>query len=427
MSSRKRARRQGPEIPIESFRPAVLERLLSAQEIEDLAREHVPGYRARKLPASAVVQLMLTVQIWPGVTSLSEALRRAWEVVRAWVRLPLPRRRRGKPEGPVSTSALSQRQNTLPPEFFARVLGVLIERYRKRFGKPGWIGWCSRPLFALDATQVGRKKDEPKGSHAHGRKLQALLDLGSSLVTGWKITPTADHEIRSAKQVLHAGLPEASIVLFDRGYWDFGFFRWLVDRKHDFVTRLKKGCRFRSIRGLGAGDRLIEIGLGQKRTLRLRRVRVTPQQGATFYLLTSLVDPTAYPAQRIRELYIQRWQIEIMFRNLKHIMRLENTLARKPVGRANHVVAALSANVVVQYLRAEAAETNGTPIDAMSVRRTLGLLRIWLSANPARCCSVSRRVARDQVEDLIYSLATYSRKRKQRQPSEAGRREAIRA
>lgn len=38
MGSRKRAKRQGPEISIGSFRPAVLERLLPAQEIEAIAR-----------------------------------------------------------------------------------------------------------------------------------------------------------------------------------------------------------------------------------------------------------------------------------------------------------------------------------------------------------------------------------------------------
>jgi hypothetical protein len=374
-----------------------------------------------------MVMLLVTAQVWPGVTSLSEAVRLAWEAVRAWLNVPFPQPGRRKLEGPVSTSALSQRQNTLPPEFFARVLGALIERYRKRFGKPGWVAWCPRPLFALDATQVGRKKTDKNKSLAHGRKLQALLNLGSFLITGWKITPTADHEIKCAKQVLHAGLPEASIVLFDRGYWDFGFFRWLLDRKHDFVTRLKRGCRFRVIRGFGAGDQLIEIALGRKRTLRLRRVRVAPQQGKPFYLLTSLVDAAAYPAARVRELYIQRWQIEIMFRNLKHILRVENTLARRPVGRANHVLAALCANVVVQYLRAEAAEATGSTIDAMSFARTVGCLRTWLSCSPARCCAVSRRVARDQVEDLLYSLALYAKKRKQRQPSAAGMREALRA
>lgn len=76
VSNRKRVRRQGPEIRIWTFRPAVLEQLLSAQGIEELARHHIHRYRARKLPASAMVMLMATAQVWPDVISLSEALQR---------------------------------------------------------------------------------------------------------------------------------------------------------------------------------------------------------------------------------------------------------------------------------------------------------------------------------------------------------------
>ena len=62
-------------------------------------------------------------------------------------------------------------------------------------------------------------------------------------------------------------------------------------------------------------------------TLLVREVRFfTPRRGyrsRVITLVTTLLDPEAYPAAALAELYRSRWQIEVNFRHLKTTMGME--------------------------------------------------------------------------------------------------------
>jgi hypothetical protein len=57
----------------------------------------------------------------------------------------------------------------------------------------------------------------------------------------------------------------------------------------------------------------------------VRLVRVVTPNGRIHAVMTSLLDPVAYPAAAFADLYHRRWRIEEAFKRLKHRLALENT------------------------------------------------------------------------------------------------------
>src|SRR5260370_16272254 len=47
-------------------------------------------------------------------------------------------------------------------------------------------------------------------------------------------------------------------------------------------------------------------------------------------LVTTLLDPEKYPAQEIAQLYLQRWSIELFFRDIKTLLKMEHLRCQSP-------------------------------------------------------------------------------------------------
>lgn len=138
-------------------------------------------------------------------------------------------------------------------------------------------------------------------------------------------------------------IPDHSLVMLDRNYLQANVLVPLMTTgtERHWMTRAKSNTTYRSIRRLGRGDDLVEFEVRDEarrkdpslpkyfdvRAVRYQRKGFKPQ-----ILLTSLVDPTKYPADEIRALYHERWEIELGFGELKTDMleRLETIRSKSP-------------------------------------------------------------------------------------------------
>ena len=137
--------------------------------------------------------------------------------------------------------------------------------------------------------------------------------------------------------------PGSFVVLVDRNYLDAGVLVPMMATGIDrhWITRAKSTTKFRKIQRLGAGDDLVEFTVSNEarrkdpslpthfdaRAVRYQRKGYRPQ-----LLLTSLVDPERYPADELRALYHERWEIELGFGEIKTDMleRLETIRSKSP-------------------------------------------------------------------------------------------------
>ena len=118
----------------------------------------------------------------------------------------------------------------------------------------------------------------------------------------------------------------------------------------------------------------------------LTRTRSGRTKSTAVRVLTTLLDPGAFPASQIAACYAERWQVETAFLHLKKTVRgAGRTLrGRSPALARQEAWALLLVHNMIAGLAARAAAAAGTSIAAVSFTAVLSLVRDHLAADA--CC-----------------------------------------
>lgn len=193
--------------------------------------------------------------------------------------------------------------------------------------------------FALDSTTIdlclalfpwARFKRTKGAIKAH-----VLLDLQAGLPVFMRISHAKTSDVSTLDRLTY--LPGAFYVL-DRGYVDFERLHRIDRSAAFFVTRPKRGMKFRVTRRLSADpdrgvvrDRLIRLTSQKNRRLRawpLRLIRyVDPAGGKGLSFLTN--HPTL-EAWQVALLYRKRWKIELLFKWMKQHLQVKAFFGTTP-------------------------------------------------------------------------------------------------
>ena len=188
-------------------------------------------------------------------------------------------------------------------------------------------------LDIIDSTTIGLFKDILKcvgrnpidGKRKGGIKVHTLINMQEQVpkLVWFSAATTHDHEF-----LKHIQLSKNRIAVFDKGYNDYAMFASLCDNDNFFVTRLKDNAKYFSVsesdipeitdHGV-VKDELIELQVKENnhvvKTIQLRRVAYWDDTTKKcFEFLTNLFD---MDAGHIALIYKQRWQIELLFKQLK--------------------------------------------------------------------------------------------------------------
>jgi hypothetical protein len=82
-------------------------------------------------------------------------------------------------------------------------------------------------------------------------------------------------------------------------------------------------------------------------------------QREVVWFITSLLDPAAYPAKEIMELYARRWRIETLLEQFKVRLSADVLRSKTPDGVLKELAARMTAMNVVRAILLEAAATHG--------------------------------------------------------------------
>lgn len=307
-----------------------LEALIKPQVYKQLAYYRSLGHRERILSLPLMVAALLTL-LWRQVPS-------ARELNRLLAREDLLWQKKIK----VSQQALSQRLLKFPAHLFEKVLLDLLPELEKR-----WRQRSNRPLpvsvqqarkhfqqvWIVDASTLEalfRKLKSLKEARLGqlGGKICAVINLETRFpVKTWLESYPSIHETRFGSRLLDL-LPPSTLLILDRGFWDFSLFEAIMQQRQSaFITRLKAGAKYEVTRGLSRTyhhrDQLIRLGSGSKGTpiLDLRLVEI--RHGNSWYrYVTSVVDPNSLPPMVVADLYAHRWRIEECFFVLKRLLGL---------------------------------------------------------------------------------------------------------
>ncbi len=285
-----------------------------------LAATGKASIRRRKLPAEHAVWLVIGLALFRN--------RPLWQVVQQ-LNLCLDGQALPAP------SASVQARQRLGEEPLARLFGLLIRAWSRTPANPG-----SLRVLAVDGV-VWAAPDTPDNrtelgscSTQHGPlpwpqiRATCLMDTHNHELLDAKLGGMDSGELSLASQLQGE---DHSLTLFDRAYFSAAFLLdWQAagDQRH-WLMRAKDNLRHELVEQLGPGDALIRMPLSQRaRQLRpelpshwqARLIEVSVG-GRLRRFITSLEDARANPARKLAELYRQRWEIELGFKEIKQSLQ----------------------------------------------------------------------------------------------------------
>ncbi len=143
----------------------------------------------------------------------------------------------------------------------------------------------------------------------------------------------------SLAQRLLTSVPDNSLTLFDKGYYSLGLLhRWQTQGLNThWMLPARKDLQFTIKHQLSAHDAIIVLSTTpQARTkfpdlpntmeARLTRYEL---EGKTCRVLSSMTDILHYPYDDVVDVYTQRWEIEIGFREMKQSHQAKHALRSK--------------------------------------------------------------------------------------------------
>ena len=182
--------------------------------------------------------------------------------------------------------------------------------------------------------------------------MHTLLDHDGYIPAFVTVSEASSHESRMAKAL---ELPKGSIVVFDKGYISYPWFRLLNEKGVFSVTRLKQNAGYKLLerrpvnRKTGVtSDHIIEV-TSKGKTLRLRRIGYRDLKSGKHYEF--LTNHFQLAPKTIADIYKDRWQIEIFFREIKQNLRIKSFVGNTENAVLIQIYSALTVYLLLAYQR----------------------------------------------------------------------------
>lgn len=351
-----------------------------------LSATGVATIRRRRLPAELVVWVVLGMALMRG--------RRIEESVTKFaIALPVPS---GKTVAPSSIAQARQRVGSKPLEW-------LFSKTAKVWAAEGANDntWRGLAIYGVDGTCLrvpdspenraefgGQWAGEDKGDSGYPMvRVLALMALRTHVLAGAVVGGYGKTSEQGMARELLPQVPDDSLTILDRNFLSP---LSLVPLQRDgmnrhWLTRLKSNTAMKTLKTFADGDDLVELkvsgeaqerdpSLGKTwtaRSIRYQRKGFQPQR-----LLTSLLDPVAYPAAEVVAMYHERWEIELGYDEVKTEMleREEAIRSKKPDTVLQEVWGILLAYNLIRLEMARVAHEVGVPPTRISFALSMALI-----------------------------------------------------
>ena len=216
-------------------------------------------------------------------------------------------------------------------------------------------------LLAIDGTRLGLAPAPKLIEHfgvpsnqtgdalAPMAGLVQLWDVGRNTPVAFVLAGCAFDE-RTCARELTAGIGRNDLLIGDRGFHSYEFFRELSCRRRCmFLLRIARTANREVIEFLASGQDEAVVRLTKRNhhgtrvdgtpAIPVRLLRIELPNGEIEVLATNLWRQRGHPRTTLAALYIQRWRIETAFREMKVYHALETFSATYPDGIYQEITA----------------------------------------------------------------------------------------
>ena len=349
--------------------------------------------RERKLNLLVTVLLVIMMNLYP-----TDAIGAVLEKMAQGLRYIWP-----DPDYQVpNASAVSYRRDQVG----ARPVVALFHQVCQPLAEPDTPGafLFGLRLMAIDGTTEDIA-DTPANVAAFGRhesdrgpsafpqvKGVYLVECGTHAIVDAGFWPVKTSERVGGFRMLRS-VTAGMLLMWDRGFHDYDMFVQARQRGAHVLARLPGHVKPTMVRSLGDGSYLAYLQpsnyqrrkKGERLLVRVIEYTLTdpnlPGWGETHRLVTTLLDPEAYPSLELICAYHQRWEIEITIDEIDtHQRLLPGPLrSRKPVGVIQELYGLLIAHYIIRTCMYQAAQQVQLDPDRLSF---IGAVRVLQKAVP---------------------------------------------
>lgn len=193
-----------------------------------------------------------------------------------------------------------------------------------------------------------------------GIKIHTQWDETMMLPTLVNISEAKIHDSKGFEQVI---FPKGTIIIEDKGYWDFKVIKDRILAENVFVTRIKDNTIYEVVEELELPedndqhiliDELIHL-TGKKakdekleKQILRRVVAYHEEKNTTIEIITNNLD---WKASTVAALYRRRWDIETFFKQLKQNLNVKTFVGTSPNAVKSQIFIALISFLLLELLR----------------------------------------------------------------------------
>jgi len=260
---------------------------------------------------------------------------------------------------PPKRTTLSYANAHRPWELYRSVFYDLLEHcQREAAGKKRKFRFKQK-LLSIDSTTIALSLsmfDWAQYKRSKGAvKLHLVLDHDGYLPQYAVISDGKEADINAAKKMWFA---PGTMLVFDRGYTDYDWWRSLTQQKVFFVSRLKDNADYQVVEKRAVPEKgnvlkdevifLFKLAADDQDCF-LRRIEVWVEEKQE--VMVFVTNNLTLAASTIAKIYKERWQIELFFKALKQSLRVKTFVGTSENAVQTQLWTALIAMLLVKYLQ----------------------------------------------------------------------------
>ena len=266
----------------------------------------------------------------------------------------------------VRRSTLSEANQRRSSKLFGDIYKEVYLRNRESLTDSRLSDVDMKRLYIMDSTTITLFKDILKGvgrNPAQGKKkggikAHTIIRASENIPCLIRYSAAVQHDHTFLKEI-HT-LPKGSIITFDKGYVDYAQYEAFSQGSICYVTRLKDNAAYQARKeydlpeGAPSGilkdeEIILYYGENKKKEHQSRRIAYWDDENKRLFEFIS--NNFELTAEKIALIYKQRWQIELLFKQLKQNFPLKYFLGDNENAIEIQIWAVMLANLLITLVK----------------------------------------------------------------------------